>query len=542
MYTLQGNSILEEICIGRLFFYERRKYDVEPMTIHNVDAEIKRFELAKETAILELESLYQLSLEEAFKENADMFQGHQMILQDEGFYNFVIDLILNEEVNAEYAVNETAKKYSNMFLAMNDDYMKGKAIDIIDVSERLLRILYDDKSKELLINEPVILVTDDLRPSEVMNLDKKLMIGLAMSEGSKYSHTAVLAKALEIPTIVGIGMELKKEYNGKLAIIDGIHGILYIDPDAETLDNMRKLQHEFVMKKEMLLLLKNKDNVTLDGKRINIFANINHEADVTDALLNDAGGIGLFRSEFLYMNKDTYPSEEEQFAFYKDIIKAMNGKKVIIRTLDIGSDKTVDYFGLGKEENPAMGYRAIRICLTDTQVFKTQLRAILRASLYGCVAIMFPMIISVWEVKKAKDILEEVKEELQGEGFTIRDDIEVGIMIETPAAVMISDELAKEVDFFSVGTNDLTQYTLAIDRQNMNLEAFFDPHHPAILKMLEMVANNAHANGIWVGICGELASDLSLTKRFLQMGYDELSVPPSMILSLRKQVRELDLS
>lgn len=542
MYTLQGNSILEEICIGRLFFYERTKYDVEPMTIHNVDAEIKRFELAKETAILELESLYKLSLEEEFKENADMFQGHQMILEDEGFYNYIIDLILYEEVNAEYAVNETAKKYSNMFLAMSDDYMKGKAIDIIDVTERLLRILYGDKSNELLIKEPVILATDDLRPSEVMNLDKKLILGFAMGEGSKYSHTAILARALEIPAILGIGMDLKKEYNGKLAIIDGIHGILYIDPEKEILDNMRKLQQELIAKKEMLLLLKNKDNVTLDGRRINIFANINQGTDVTDALLNDAGGIGLFRSEFLYLNKDTYPSEEEQFAFYKDIIKAMNGKKVIIRTLDIGSDKTVDYFGLGKEENPAMGYRAIRICLTDTQVFKTQLRAILRASLYGCVSIMFPMIISAWEVKKAKDILEEVKDELKSEGIDIKEDIEVGIMIETPAAVMVSDELAKEVDFFSVGTNDLTQYTLAIDRQNRNLEAFFDPHHPAILKMLEMVANNAHANGIWVGICGELAADLSLTKRFLQMGYDELSVPPSMILPLRKQVRELDLS
>lgn len=542
MVTLHGCSISQEISIGKLHFFERMGYAVNRVKIQNIDAEIKRFELAKETAMLELESLYDSSIKDILKENVDVFKGHQMILQDEGFYNYVIDVILNESVNAEYAVNETSLKYSKMFSSMSDEYMQARAMDIMDVSERLLRILSDKKQNNLELKEPVILVVDDLKPSETIELNKKYVLGLATMYGSKNSHTAILAKSLKIPAVFGIGQELKKEYDDKLAIIDGIHGILYIDPDIETLDIMQKKQQDQIKKQEMLLQLKGMDNITRDGKRIDIFANINNISEVSQAIENDAGGIGLFRSEFIYMNKDGYPSEDEQFYFYKNIAESMKGKKVIIRTLDIGSDKTIDYFDLEKEENPAMGLRAIRICLTRTDIFKTQLRAILRASAFGNVAIMFPMIISVWEVKKAKNILDEVKNELIREGISFKTDIEIGIMIETPAAAMISDLLAKEVNFFSVGTNDLTQYTLAIDRQNLHLEDFQDTHHLAIIRMLEMVAKNAHANGIWVGICGELASDISFVEYFLKMGYDELSVSPAMILPLREKIRQLSLS
>lgn len=542
MITLHGKSVFKGIGIGRLLFYERREIKVVKKSIHNIDAEIKRFELAKESAILELQELYDISLSEDSKENAAIFEGHQLILQDEGFYNFVIDLILKQEVNAEFAVKETAEKYLDMFLSMNDEYMQARVVDIKDVSERLLRLLNGDNLDEFELNEPVILVADDLIPSETVRLDKNKILGFATMFGSKNSHTAILARSLGIPAIIDIGQELGKDYNNKLAIIDGISGTIYIEPDLETMKEMQEKQRELLEEKELLAQLKGKDNITIDGKRIDIYANISNQSEVEEVLQNDASGVGLFRSEFLYLERDTYPSEEEQFRVYKEITKSMQGKKVIIRTLDIGADKKIGYFGLEQEENPAMGYRAIRICLTRTEVFKTQLRAILRASMYGKISIMFPMIISVAEVRKAKDILEDVKRELLNEGMSFRDDIEIGIMIETPAAVMISDELAKEVNFFSVGTNDLTQYTLAIDRQNTNLDLFFDAHHPAILKMLDMVVKNAHAGGIWAGICGELASDLTLTKQILQMGYDELSVSPSMVLRLRKQVRELNLS
>lgn len=542
MITLHGTSVFQGISIGKILFYERSKYNVDKKTVHNVDAEIKRFELAKESALLELQELHELALSKANEINAAIFEGHQLILQDEGYYNFVIDLILNQGANAEFAVKQTSEKYSQMFLSMKDEYMQARAFDIIDVSERLLRLLNGDKQEEFVINEPVILAADDLIPSETIRLDKNKVLGFAIMYGSENSHTAIIAKALNIPAIIGIGKELTKEYNNRLAIIDGISGILYIDPDANTLEEMKKKQKELLLEEDLLTKLVGKDNVTIDGKRVDIYGNISNLSDVDEVLKNDGGGIGLFRSEFLYLERDTYPSEEEQFLVYKEIAKAMNGKKVIIRTLDIGADKKIDYFGLEKEENPAMGFRGIRICLTRTEIFKTQLRAILRASMYGTISIMLPMIISVSEVRKAKDILEEVKMELIKEHISFKSDIEIGIMIETPAAVMISDELAKEVDFFSVGTNDLTQYTLAIDRQNTMLDTFFDAHHPAILKMLHMVVKNAHENGIWAGICGELASDLTITRELLQMGYDELSVSPSMILRLRKKVRELKLS
>lgn len=542
MITLHGTSVFQGISIGKILFYERSKYNVDKKTVHNVDAEIKRFELAKESALLELQELHELALSKANEINAAIFEGHQLILQDEGYYNFVIDLILNQGANAEFAVKQTSEKYSQMFLSMKDEYMQARAFDIIDVSERLLRLLNGDKQEEFVINEPVILAADDLIPSETIRLDKNKVLGFAIMYGSENSHTAIIAKALNIPAIIGIGKELTKEYNNRLAIIDGISGTLYIDPDANTLEEMKKKQKELLLEEDLLTKLVGKDNVTIDGKRVDIYGNISNLSDVDEVLKNDGGGIGLFRSEFLYLERDTYPSEEEQFLVYKEIAKAMNGKKVIIRTLDIGADKKIDYFGLEKEENPAMGFRGIRICLTRTEIFKTQLRAILRASMYGTISIMLPMIISVSEVRKAKDILEEVKMELIKEHISFKNDIEIGIMIETPAAVMISDELAKEVDFFSVGTNDLTQYTLAIDRQNTMLDTFFDAHHPAILKMLHMVVKNAHENGIWAGICGELASDLTITRELLQMGYDELSVSPSMILRLRKKVRELKLS
>lgn len=542
MITLHGTSVFQGISIGKILFYERSKYNVDKKTVHNVDAEIKRFELAKESALLELQELNEMALSKANEINAAIFEGHQLILQDEGYYNFVIDLILNQGANAEFAVKQTSEKYSQMFLSMKDEYMQARAFDIIDVSERLLRLLNGDKQEEFVINEPVILAADDLIPSETIRLDKNKVLGFAIMYGSENSHTAIIAKALNIPAIIGIGKELTKEYNNRLAIIDGISGTLYIDPDANTLEEMKKKQKELLLEEDLLTKLVGKDNVTIDGKRVDIYGNISNLSDVDEVLKNDGGGIGLFRSEFLYLERDTYPSEEEQFLVYKEIAKAMNGKKVIIRTLDIGADKKIDYFGLEKEENPAMGFRGIRICLTRTEIFKTQLRAILRASMYGTISIMLPMIISVSEVRKAKDILEEVKMELIKEHISFKSDIEIGIMIETPAAVMISDELAKEVDFFSVGTNDLTQYTLAIDRQNTMLDTFFDAHHPAILKMLHMVVKNAHENGIWAGICGELASDLTITRELLQMGYDELSVSPSMILRLRKKVRELKLS
>lgn len=542
MITLHGTSVFQGISIGKILFYERSKYNVDKKTVHNVDAEIKRFELAKESALLELQELNEMALSKANEINAAIFEGHQLILQDEGYYNFVIDLILNQGANAEFAVKQTSEKYSQMFLSMKDEYMQARAFDIIDVSERLLRLLNGDKQEEFVLNEPVILAADDLIPSETIRLDKNKVLGFAIMYGSENSHTAIIAKALNIPAIIGIGKELTKEYNNRLAIIDGISGTLYIDPDANTLEEMKKKQKELLLEEDLLTKLVGKDNVTIDGKRVDIYGNISNLSDVDEVLKNDGGGIGLFRSEFLYLERDTYPSEEEQFLVYKEIAKAMNGKKVIIRTLDIGADKKIDYFGLEKEENPAMGFRGIRICLTRTEIFKTQLRAILRASMYGTISIMLPMIISVSEVRKAKDILEEVKIELIKEQISFKNDIEIGIMIETPAAVMISDELAKEVDFFSVGTNDLTQYTLAIDRQNTMLDTFFDAHHPAILKMLHMVVKNAHENGIWAGICGELASDLTITRELLQMGYDELSVSPSMILRLRKKVRELKLS
>ena len=497
-----------------------------------------RFEDAQETAIAQLGELYDKAMEDVGEANAAIFEVHQMMLMDLDYVDSIKNIITTQEVNAEYAVATTGDNFSRMFASMDDAYMQGRAADVKDVSDRLLGILSDAGESGVVADEPVIVAADDLVPSETVQLDKSKVLAFATMYGSANSHTAILARTMNIPAVIGLGEGLAKEYDGHMAAIDGFTGTIYIDPDEETMKAMTEKREEDRRQKALLEELKGKENVTLSGQKINVYANIGNLSDVGAVLKNDAGGIGLFRSEFLYLESEDFPTEEQQFQVYKQVAENMAGKKVIIRTLDIGADKQVDYFGLDKEENPALGYRAIRICLTRPEIFKTQLRALYRASAYGQIAIMFPMIISVKEVKQIKVIIEEVKAELREAQIPFREDVELGIMIETPAAVMMSRELAKEVDFFSVGTNDLTQYTLAIDRQNQKLDAFYDPHHPAVLAMIRMAAENAHAEGKWIGICGELGADLELTEEFLAMGLDELSVSPAMVLPLRKKIRE----
>ena len=539
MITLTGKSVFGGVEIGKIAFYKRNKRQVVRRHVENTEEEVKRFEEAKLTAIAQLKELYEKAVKDVGEENAMIFEMHQIMLHDLDYNESVTHIITGQEVNAEYAVSMTADNFAKMFLAMEDSYMQGRATDVRDISERVLTILSGAGQSGIDETEPVIVAADDLVPSETVQLDKKKVLGFATMYGSSNSHTAILARTMNIPAIIGLGEVLKPEYDGAYAVIDGFDGKIYIDPDEYTLKIMKEKQSEEQKKKALLQELKGKENKTLSGQKIDIYANIGNSSDVGLVLKNDAGGIGLFRSEFLYLESDTFPTEEEQFATYKLVAENMAGKKVIIRTLDIGADKQVDYFGLDKEENPALGYRAIRICLTRPDIFKTQLRALLRASAYGQIAIMFPMIISVGEVRQIKAILEEVKAELREAGIRFNEDMEIGIMIETPAAVMQSRELAKEVDFFSVGTNDLTQYTLAIDRQNPKLDAFYDAHHPAVLAMIRMAAESAHAEGKWIGICGELGADLELTETFLEMGIDEISVSPSMILPLRKKVREI---
>lgn len=538
MITLSGKSVFGGVEIGKIAFYKRNERQIKRYRVEDTAAEVKRFEAAKAVALDELRALHEKAMKDVGEENAMIFEMHQMMLEDLDYCESIMHIITTQEVNAEYAVGTTADNFAAMFSSMDDAYMQGRAADVKDISERVLNILSGASKSGIETDVPVIVAADDLVPSETVQLDKKLVLGFATMYGSSNSHTAILARTMNIPAIIGLGEELKPEYDGAFAIIDGFSGKIYIDPDEETLELMKKKQAEDREKKALLQELKGKENVTLSGQKINLYANIGNSSDVGLVLKNDAGGIGLFRSEFLYLENDTFPTEEQQFAVYKAVAENMAGKKVIIRTLDIGADKQVDYFNLPHEENPALGYRAIRICLTQTDIFKTQLRALLRASAYGQIAIMFPMIISVSEVKRIKEIMKEVKAELREAGIPFNDNIETGIMIETPAAVMMSRELAKEVDFFSVGTNDLTQYTLAIDRQNPKLDEFYDAHHPAVLAMIKMAADNAHAEGKWIGICGELGADLELTETFLEMGIDELSVSPSMILPLRKKVRE----
>lgn len=532
--VLEGKSVFGGIAIGRLSIYNKKENQVKREKITDVEAEITRFTDAKETAKEQLKGFYEKAVKEVGEVNAAIFEVHQMMLDDLDYVESITNMIRTQEVNAEFAVASTGDNFSKMFAAMDDDYMKERAADVKDISNRVISILQNAENGSVTGEKPVILLADDLAPSETVQLDKSKVLSFVTRHGSTNSHTAILARTMNIPALIGI--DFSEDVNGKMGIVDGYTGKLYIEPDEETMKKYEAKKAEDENKKRLLLELKGKENVTLDGKKINLYANIGGVADVANALSNDAGGIGLFRSEFLYLESEDYPTEEAQFAAYKTVAENMAGKKVIIRTLDIGADKQVDYFHMEKEENPAMGYRAIRICLDRPEIFKTQLRAIYRASYYGTISIMFPMIISVKEVKRIKEIVAEVKAELTTEGIPFKY-CELGIMIETPAAVMISDLLAEEVDFFSIGTNDLTQYTLAIDRQNPKLDSFYDSHHEAILRMLQMVVDNGHKHGCWVGICGELGADTTLTSTFLKMGFDELSVSPAMILRVREEIR-----
>ena len=554
--VLEGKSVFGGIAIGRLSIYNKKENQVKRGKITDVEAEITRFTDAKETAKEQLKGFYEKAVKEVGEVNAAIFEVHQMMLDDLDYVESITNMIRTQEVNAEFAVASTGDNFSKMlavqsvnaefavattgdnfarmFADMDDDYMKERAADVKDISNRVISILQNAENGSVTGEKPVILLADDLAPSETVQLDKSKVLSFVTRHGSTNSHTAILARTMNIPALIGI--DFSEDVNGKMGIVDGYTGKLYIEPDEETMKKYEAKKAEDENKKRLLLELKGKENVTLDGKKINLYANIGGVADVANALSNDAGGIGLFRSEFLYLESEDYPTEEAQFAAYKTVAENMAGKKVIIRTLDIGADKQVDYFHMEKEENPAMGYRAIRICLDRPEIFKTQLRAIYRASYYGTISIMFPMIISVKEVKRIKEIVAEVKAELTTEGIPFKD-CELGIMIETPAAVMISDLLAEEVDFFSIGTNDLTQYTLAIDRQNPKLDSFYDSHHEAILRMLQMVVDNGHKHSCWVGICGELGADTTLTSTFLKMGFDELSVSPAMILRVREEIR-----
>ena len=540
MITIKGKSVFGGVSIGKIMFYKRNEKVIKRTHVDDVDAEWKRFCDAKDTAVSQLKELYDKAIEDVGEANAMIFEIHQMMLEDLDYLESIENIIRTQEVNAEFAVATTADNFAQMFAAMDDAYMQGRAADVKDVSERVLDILCGVSGGMKEITEPCIIAADDLAPSETVQLDKSKVLGFATMYGSSNSHTAILARTMNIPAVIGLGEDLLTKYDGKMAVIDGFTGMLYIDPDEETMKVMEEKRAKDQEQKALLEQLKGKENVTKSGQKINVYANIGNVSDVGAVLKNDAGGIGLFRSEFLYLENSDFPTEEQQFAVYKQVAENMAGKKVIIRTLDIGADKQVDYFGLDKEENPALGYRAIRICLTRKEIFKTQLRALYRAAMFGNISIMFPMIISVAEVHEIKAIIAEVKEELKNEGIPFKDDVELGVMIETPASVMISRELAKEVDFFSVGTNDLTQYTLAIDRQNAKLDKFYDPHHPAVLAMIKMAADNAHAEGAWIGICGELGADLELTEEFLKMGLDELSVSPAMVLPLRKRIRECE--
>jgi phosphotransferase system enzyme I (PtsI) len=540
MQGYSGKSVFGGIAIGKISVYKKNEQQVKRVRTEDTKGELARYEAAKAAAVEQLQELYQKALKEVGEANAAIFEIHQKMLDDGDYNESVENIIETQKVNAEYAVAVTGDNFAQMFRAMDDDYMRERAADVKDISERVLSILNGGQKGKVVTDEPVIIVADDLAPSETVQLEKDMVLSFVTVHGSVNSHTAILARTMAIPALIGTEeLPLDDTVDGKLAVVDGLNGKIYVEPDAQTLEEMKKRRQAELEKKELLQLLKGKDNVTLDGKKIMLYANIGNIKDLATVIQNDAGGIGLFRSEFIYLEKDRYPTEEEQFSIYKTAVETMAGKRVIIRTLDIGADKQCEYFKMDKEENPALGYRAIRICLTRPEIFKTQLRALFRASAYGNLAIMYPMITSLWEVKRIKEIVEEVKAELTAEQLEFGNP-QQGIMIETPAAVMMSGELAKEVDFFSIGTNDLTQYTLAIDRQNPKLDKFYDAHHPAVLSMIRMTVENAHKAGIWAGICGELGADTSLTKEFLAMGVDELSVSPGSILPIRKIILETD--
>lgn len=540
MITINGKGVSNGVAVGSLYFYRRSTGAVPRVTDADPAVEWARFEAAKATAIGQLGELYEKALNEAGEEAAILFETHQMMLDDLDYVEAIQGLIESDHLNAEAAVSDTGVQFAEMFAAMDDSYMQARAADVKDISNRVVGILMGAVQGGIDSDVPVILASDDLAPSETVQLDKSKILGFVTAGGSGNSHTAILARTMGIPAIIGVGDQLKEAYEGKEVFVDGQTGEVVVDADEVTRDRLTKKQSKERALKELLDQLKGKPNETVDGKNIMVYCNIGNPGDMDAVLANDGGGIGLFRSEFLYLQGNDYPTEEEQFQAYKTVAERMGGKRVIIRTLDIGADKQADYFNLDHEENPAMGLRAIRICLTRPEVFKTQLRALYRASAYGKVAIMFPMITSVWEVQEIKRICKNVREELAAEGVPMADYVELGIMIETPSAVMMSDRLAKEVDFFSVGTNDLTQYTLAVDRQGNNLDKFYDSHHPAVLRMLKMAADNAHAAGIWIGICGELGADTSLTETFLAIGIDELSVSPASVLPLRNAIRSID--
>ena len=536
MEKYTGKSIFKGIAIGKILFYQKGEQPVKRVKIEDTAEQIKRYEDARAKAAEQLQGLYEKALKEVGEANAAVFEVHQMMLEDDDYIDSVVNIIETQQVNAEFAVATTGDNFAKMFAEMEDDYFKARAADVKDISERMVNILSGNESGGAIGDEPVIVVAEDLAPSETVQMDKEKLLAFVTRLGSANSHTAILARTMNIPALIEV--DIKEEWNGKMAVVDGYTGTFYIDPDEETLKKMQEKKEEDIKARELLQELKGKEDITVDGKHIKLYANIGGVKDVTSVLANDAAGIGLFRSEFLYLEADNYPDEEAQFQAYKTVAENMAGKKVIVRTLDIGADKQVDYFNLDHEENPAMGYRAIRICLDRRDIFRTQLRALLRASAYGNIGIMYPMIISVDEVKEIKKIVESIKAELTEKGIEYGE-VEQGIMIETPAAVMISDLLAEEVDFFSTGTNDLTQYTLAIDRQNSKLDNIYDSHHPAVLRMIQKTIENGHKAGCWVGICGELGADMTLTETFLKMGIDELSVSPTFVLPIRKLIREM---
>lgn len=541
MKTYRGKSVFGGIAIGRIQVFGGVEKQVKRTRTEDTEGEILRYRQATEEAVSRLKALYEKALREVGEEGAAIFEVHQMMLEDGDYRESIENIIHTQQVNAEYAVAQTGDNFARMFASMEDDYMRGRAADVKDISERLLSVLQGGEEEVHSFSEPVIIVADDLAPSETVQLDKDMVLAFVTVHGSLNSHTAILARTMGIPALVGTSLSLDGSMNGKTGVVDGTDGTFYVEPDEETMGRMRLAWQEEQQKKELLQTLKGKENITLDGQNILLYANIGNIKDLAAVLQNDAGGIGLFRSEFIYLEREDFPTEEEQFRIYRSVAETMGKKRVIIRTLDIGADKQCGYFRMEKEENPAMGCRAIRICLTRPEIFRTQLRALFRASAYGKIAIMYPMIASVWEIRKIKEIAEEVRTQLRAQGIAYGEP-EQGIMIETPAAAVISDRLAKEVDFFSIGTNDLTQYLLAVDRQNAALDEFCDPRHPAVLRLIEQVVENAHRAGIWAGICGELGGDPELTRDFLAMGVDELSVSPGRILPIRKIVRETDVS
>lgn len=541
MKEYKGKSVFGGIAIGRIKVYNKSEQQVKRVHIDDTEHEKKRYYAAVDKAAMQLQELYDKAVKEVGEANAAIFEMHQIMLTDDDYKESVENIIESQHVNAEYAVAQTGDNYAAMFAAMEDEYMRGRSADVKDISERLINILSGFNASSMVSDEPVIIVAEDLAPSETVQLDKDKILSFVSVKGSVNSHTAILARTMGIPALIGTPVIPDNDIDGKMGIVDGNSGCLYVDPDNEKLGYYRKKRDEQLKQKELLQLLKGREDITIDGRKIKLYANIGNVKDVMTVKANDAAGIGLFRSEFIYLERDTFPTEEEQFNIYRTVAENMAGKPVIIRTLDIGADKQCDYFNMDKEDNPALGMRAIRICLTRTEIFKTQLRALYRASAYGNINIMYPMIANMWEIDRIKEIEKEVRNELKQQGIDTGN-VQTGIMIETPAAVMQSDELAEKVDFFSIGTNDLTQYTLAVDRQNPKLDSFFDPHHPAVLKMIKMVVDNAHKAGIWAGICGELGADTSLTREFLKMGVDELSVSPGRILPIRKIILDTDVS